>query len=54
MNKQPQQPSESWKTQTRGDNHTEYQIYLRCANDGKGNDCTTGLPLKTFEQWLNS
>jgi hypothetical protein len=31
----------------------EYQIYLACANDGKGGDITrSGKPLLTFEQWL--
>jgi len=32
----------------------EYQIYLDCADDGDGNDITTGEPLKTFDEWLNS
>lgn len=30
-----------------------YEIYLRCANDGKGGDVTNnGLPLKTFDEWM--
>ena len=43
-----------WQTQTRGDNDSEYQIYLSCANDGNGLDFTTGKPLKTYDEWLNS
>ncbi len=31
-----------------------FEVYLLCANDGKGNDITTGQPLKTFEQWIKS
>jgi len=33
---------------------TRYQLYLDCADDGNGIDITTGKPLKTFEEWLNS
>lgn len=44
----------NWQTRARGANEDEYEIYLACADDGKGNDFTTGLPLKTFEEWLNS
>lgn len=36
-----------------GDNQ-EYQIYLSCADDGRGNELMTGKPLKTYEEWLNS
>ena len=43
-----------WQTQYRGSNEQEYQIYLACADDGHGNDITTGQPLKSYEQWLNS
>ena len=33
----------------------EYQIYLACADDGKGGDITRGgAPLKSFDQWLAS
>ncbi|MEJ6534002.1 hypothetical protein [Pseudoalteromonas lipolytica] len=46
--------NEFWQTKARGDNDSEYQIYLSCANDGEGNDITTGKPLKTYEEWLNS
>ena len=32
-----------------------YQIYLACANDGRGYDITRqGELLKTFDEWLNS
>ena len=41
------------QTRYRGDNESEYQIYLACADDGKGGDITrNGAPLKTFEEWL--
>lgn len=43
-----------WQTQSRGDNNSEYQIYLDCADDGDGNDITTGAPLKTYDEWINS
>jgi hypothetical protein len=42
-----------WQTRYRGDNDSEYQIYLACANDGKGGDVTrNGEPLLTYAQWL--
>jgi hypothetical protein len=48
-------PLETWQTQYRGDNDSEYQIYLSCANDGKGGDITrNGAPLKTYDEWLAS
>lgn len=47
-------PAETWQTQNRGTDDQEYQIYLSCADDGQGNDLTTGQPLKTYDQWLNS
>ena len=31
-------PCDTWQTQSRGTNDQEYQIYLFCANDGKGGD----------------
>ena len=33
-----------------------YDIYLSCADDGRGRDITTGgkTYLKTFDQWLNN
>jgi len=45
---------EFWQTQARGTNDAEYQIYLDCADDGNGIDITTGKPLKTYDEWLNS
>ncbi len=33
---------------------SEYQIYLGCADDGKGCEIMTGKPLKTYDEWLNS
>ena len=45
---------QSWQTQARGTNDQEYQIYLTFANDGKGIDITTGKPLKTYDQWIDS
>ena len=42
-------------TRYRGTNDAEYQIYLDCANDGKGGDITrNGAPLKTYDEWINS
>jgi len=46
--------NQAWQTQARGSNDNEYQIYLACADDGKGNDWTTDKPLKTYDEWLNS
>lgn len=43
-----------WQTQARGSDSNEYQIYLSCADDGDGNDFTTGQPLKTYQEWLES
>jgi len=31
-----------------------YDNYLKNANDGNGMDITSGKPLKTFDEWLNS
>jgi len=48
-------PNANWQTQQRGSNDQEYQIYLACADDGKGGDITrNGQPLKSYEEWLNS
>ena len=42
-----------YQTQTRGTNDAEYQIYLSCADNGKGGDITrNGEPLLTYEEWL--
>lgn len=58
MEKQPDPrivPNADWQTKHRGTNDAEYQIYLSCANDGKGGDVTRGgQPLKTYDEWLNS
>lgn len=43
-----------WQTQYRGSDDQEYQIYLACADNGKGIDITTGKPLKTYEEWKRS
>lgn len=48
------QQNDFWQTQARGTNYDEYEIYLTCADDGNGNDFTTGEPLKTYEEWLDS
>lgn len=46
---------ETWQTRARGTNEDEYQIYLDCANDGKGGDITNdNKPLKTFEEWMGN
>lgn len=46
--------NELWQTQARGSNSNEYEIYIACADDGNGNDSTTGKPLKTYDEWVNS
>ena len=46
--------NQEWQTQARGSNDSEYQIYLSCADDGNGIDFTTGKPLKTYDEWLNT
>lgn len=48
------QYNEFWQTQARGTNDQEYQTYLDLADDGEGGDITTGRPLKTYDEWLNS
>lgn len=48
-------PAANWQTPVRGTNDQEYQIYLSCANDGKGGDITRGgAPLKSYDEWLAS
>ena len=42
----------NFRTKLRGTNDEEYQCYLTCSDDGKGNDFTTGEPLLTYEEWL--
>lgn len=46
-------PNANWQTKQKGSLQDEYNIYISCANDGKGIDITTGKPLKTFNEWLN-
>lgn len=46
---------ENYQTKTRGTNKQEYEIYIACADNGKGGDITNdGKPLKTFEDFVNS
>lgn len=46
-------PCADWQTPQRGSNDAEYQIYLACADDGKGGDITCGgAPLKSYDEWL--
>lgn len=41
------------QTTVRGTNCQEYQIYLACADNGKGGDITRGgAPLKTYDEWM--
>lgn len=39
---------------TRGSLKSRYEIYVQCVDDGNGNDSTTGKPILTFDEWLNS
>lgn len=43
----------AYKVRRRGTHDQEYQIYRACADDGHGQDITTGRPLKTYDEWLN-
>jgi len=43
-----------WQTTSRGTHHSEYELYVDLAGDSKGMDTTTGKPLKTFDEWMNS
>lgn len=48
-------PNADWQTPQRGSNDAEYQIYLACADDGKGGDITRGgAPLKSYDEWMAS
>jgi hypothetical protein len=40
-------PTETWQTQYRGDNDSEYQIY-------KTNAESLGWKVKDYDEWLNS
>jgi len=42
-----------WQRKARGRNQDGYEIYLDCANDGKGIDITTGKPLLSYDEWMN-
>jgi len=48
------QYNDDWQTKTRGSNDSEYQLYLELADNGEGLDITTGKPLKTYDEWINS
>jgi hypothetical protein len=49
------QVNAEWQTQARGSNDAEYQIYLACADNGKGGDITrNGAPLKSYDDWMAS
>lgn len=39
--------SDSWQTQSRGDNDSEYQIYKACAE-------SLGWDVKSYDEWLKS
>lgn len=42
-----------WQTKVRGTDNQEYQIYLDCADNGKGGDITrNGAPLLSFDEWI--
>lgn len=44
---------DTYQTQSRGTLQDEYEIYLACADNGKGEDITrNGQPLKTFDEWV--
>lgn len=46
-------PNANWQTQQRGSNDQEFQIYLACADNGKGGDVTrNGAPLLNYAEWL--
>ena len=47
---------DDFQTKVRGTNREEYDIYISCADDGRGMDITTGCtqPLKTLNEWLNN
>ena len=46
-------PNANWQTPQRGENCDEFQIFLACADDGKGGDITNhGEPLPTFDEWM--
>lgn len=46
--------NQMWQTKSRGTTEQEYLIYLSCANDGNGNDFTTGQPLLGYDEWMST
>ena len=40
-------PSDTWQTQSRGDNDSEYQIYKACAE-------SLGWAVKSYDEWIKS
>ena len=43
------------RTKLRGSNDNEYQIYISCADNGRGGDITRdGAPLLAYDEWLNA
>ena len=40
-------PNDNWQTQTRSTNWDEYLIYVAQAKD-------LGMPIKSFDEWLNT
>lgn len=40
-------PADTWQTQQRGDNDSEYQVYVACAE-------SLGWTVKTYDEWLRS
>jgi hypothetical protein len=48
-------PAQRTVTKYNGTLRERYECYLINANDGNGCDITRpGMPLKTFEEWINS
>ena len=46
-------PHANWQTRQRGTLEDEFEIFLHCADDGKGGDITrNAAPLPTFEEWM--
>lgn len=42
----------NWQTKLRGTNAEEYELYLNHCIDSEGKEITSGLPKKTFDEWL--
>ena len=43
----PLESRADWQTRARGDNLSEYEIYVACVSG-------SGEPVKSYEEWLNS